>query len=130
MLEYRRPRSSRSPLLGASLRDRSLKVSKFLFCAIEGRIRTQNGWMMIHVSAQFVANFFFRLLISFEWVSAMYSTLCYIEADTAKLCRSIEPQAGILTYYEMSFDVVLSLGLTEFKAHVCWMENVSSTCCC
>lgn len=61
-----------------------------------------------------------------EWLDddpSMYSTLCYIKADTAKLCRSLEPQVGLVTYYEMSFDVVLSLGLTEFKAHVCWEEN-------
>ncbi|KAF8815528.1 hypothetical protein BYT27DRAFT_7249056 [Phlegmacium glaucopus] len=54
---------------------------------------------------------------------SMYSTLCYIKADTTKLCESLKPQVGLTTYYEMSFDVVLSLGLTELKAYVCWMED-------
>ncbi|KAF8802605.1 hypothetical protein BYT27DRAFT_7260908 [Phlegmacium glaucopus] len=61
-----------------------------------------------------------------EWLDedpSMYSTLCYIKADTAKLCESLEPQVGLMTYYQMSFDVVLSLGLTELKAYVCWMED-------
>lgn len=58
----------------------------------------------------------------------MYSTLCHVKADTAKLCSSLEPQVGLTAYYEIVFDVVLSLGLTELKAHICWVENVSSSC--
>lgn len=27
-------------------------------------------------------------------------------------------------YYDVTFDVILSLGLTEFKAFVAWRENV------
>lgn len=61
-----------------------------------------------------------------EWLDedpSMYSTLCHIKADTAELCASLEPQVGVTTYYEMSFDIVLSLGLTELKAYVCWKED-------
>lgn len=59
----------------------------------------------------------------------MYHTLCYVEADTSVLCRSLTPQLmpnkkTPLPYYEIKFDIVLSFGLTEFKAHIAWMENV------
>ena len=60
----------------------------------------------------------------------MYSTLCHIKADTAELCASLEPQVGVTTYYEMPFDIVLSLGLTELKAYVCWKEDVSASYRC
>lgn len=80
--------------------------------------------MMIHVRA-FFKSFGVKTFQPLIWSTAMYSTLCYIKADTAKLCASLEPQVGLATYYEMTFDVVLSLGLTELKAHVCWQENVS-----
>ena len=58
----------------------------------------------------------------------MYSTLCVVKGDTTELCKSLRPQVGpgAVTFYEMSCDVVLSLGLTELKAHICWEENVSS----
>ncbi|KAF9047815.1 hypothetical protein BJ165DRAFT_1344346 [Panaeolus papilionaceus] len=59
----------------------------------------------------------------------MYHTLCYVEADTSVLCRSLTPQLmpnkkTPLPYYEIKFDIVLSFGLTEFKAHIAWMEDV------
>ena len=62
----------------------------------------------------------------------MYSTLCLIKGDTTELCKSLRPQneAAIRTsaqlFYEINFEVVLALGLTELKAHICWEENVSS----
>ena len=57
---------------------------------------------------------------------ALYSALCHVEADTTEICDSLEPQAGAATYYEMDYEVVLALGLTELKAYISWVENVSS----
>lgn len=56
----------------------------------------------------------------------MYSTLCVVKGDTTELCKSLRPQVEAATYYEINFEVVLALGLTELKAHICWEENVSS----
>ena len=56
----------------------------------------------------------------------MYSTLCVVKGDTTELCKSLRPKVEAATYYEINFQVVLSLGLTELKAHICWEENVSS----
>ena len=60
--------------------------------------------------------------------SEMYSTLCYVHADTSQLSKTLRPRSsrahsGI--YYQMEFDVILSLGLTEFKAQILWKEDVS-----
>jgi len=54
----------------------------------------------------------------------MYSTLCRVEADTSRL--SIPPKISKhhqMQYYEIKFEILLSLGLTELKAHICWQEN-------
>lgn len=56
----------------------------------------------------------------------MYSTLCNVKGDTSELCKSLQPQVKLATFYEINFDVVLALGLTELKAHICWEENVGS----
>jgi hypothetical protein len=57
----------------------------------------------------------------------MYSTLCVVKGDTTEVCKSLRPQVDeAATFYEINFEVVLSLGLTELKAHICWEENVSS----
>jgi hypothetical protein len=58
----------------------------------------------------------------------MYSTLCVVKGDTSELCKSLLPRHGVeaAQYYEINFEVVLALGLTELKAHICWEENVSS----
>lgn len=59
--------------------------------------------------------------------AAKYSTLCRVEANTTELCKSLKPQVGAAIFYELDFEVVLALGLTELKAHLCWQENVSSS---
>jgi hypothetical protein len=56
----------------------------------------------------------------------MYSTLCVVKGDTTELCNSLQPQVEAAQYYEINFEVVIALGLTELKAHICWEENVSS----
>ena len=55
----------------------------------------------------------------------MYSTLCIVKGDTTELCKSLQPQVEAATFYEINFEVVLALGLTELKAHIRWEENVS-----
>ena len=56
----------------------------------------------------------------------MYSTLCVVEGDTTELCKSLQPQVKAAKFYQINFVIVLTLGLTELKAHICWEENVSS----
>lgn len=55
---------------------------------------------------------------------SMYSTLCIVEADVSRLSSSLTPRrkAG-RRYYILNFDVVLSFGLTELKAQICWKER-------
>jgi len=61
-----------------------------------------------------------------QFVAALYSTLCRVKADTTEICKSLKPQVGAATYYEIDFEVVLALGLTELKAYMSWVENVSN----
>jgi len=56
--------------------------------------------------------------------AAKFSTLCQVEADTSLV--SVSPKLSRnqrSTYYEIEFDIILSLGLTELKAQVSWIEN-------
>jgi hypothetical protein len=64
----------------------------------------------------------------------MYSTLCYVHADTTQIAKTLKPvrtygPSGGGVYYRMSFDIILSFGLTEFKAQIGWTEDVSRTIC-
>jgi hypothetical protein len=57
----------------------------------------------------------------------MYSALCTIKADVSKLSRSLTPQRRASDgkpYYVFDFDIVLSFGLTELTAQICWREYV------
>ncbi|KAF9524973.1 hypothetical protein CPB83DRAFT_871039 [Crepidotus variabilis] len=57
--------------------------------------------------------------------NSLYSTLCYVEADLSHI-----PMPGKYSnhihglFYDVTFDVILALGLTEFKAFIAWRENV------
>ncbi|KAF8959252.1 hypothetical protein BDZ97DRAFT_1667388 [Flammula alnicola] len=56
----------------------------------------------------------------------MYSTLCEVKADLSRIPKL--PKISNYSrskYYTVDYDIVLSLGLTEMKAHICWKENVS-----
>lgn len=62
----------------------------------------------------------------------MFSTLCYIEADTSQISQTLKPHRSPggskkkkKSYYIMEFDVVLLFGLTELKAQIAWKEGVS-----
>jgi len=61
----------------------------------------------------------------------MYSTLCHVQADTSQLSTSLKAQKSDVgkEYYGITFDVVLSLGLTELKAHIVWEEGVRYLAC-
>lgn len=55
----------------------------------------------------------------------MFSLLCHVHADLSRVPKL--PRVSTFSrskYYAANFDVVLSLGLTELKAHICWQENV------
>jgi len=55
----------------------------------------------------------------------MYSILCYVEADLShiqKKAKTSPVDKG--RYYQIVYDVVLLLGLTEMKAYIAWKENV------
>lgn len=65
----------------------------------------------------------------------MFSTLCSVEADTSQISKTLQPirSATVLegrrrlqVYYKIQFDIVLSFGLTELKAQIAWIEDVSS----
>ena len=55
----------------------------------------------------------------------MYSLLCHVHADLSRVPKLPRTSTfGRSKYYAANFDVVLALGLTELKAHICWQENV------
>jgi hypothetical protein len=58
----------------------------------------------------------------------MFATLCTVEADTSQLINAMRPRHGRggALFYEQIFSVVLLFGLTELKAQLCWMEDVST----
>lgn len=55
----------------------------------------------------------------------LYSSLCTIKADTQRLCQlsGRDPTTGM---YKIEFELLLSFGLTELKAQMCWQEDVSA----
>lgn len=60
----------------------------------------------------------------------MYSTLCHLEADIprSQWQQPFLPFFRLLglraPFHEVKVDIVLSFGLTELKAEICWTENV------
>ena len=57
--------------------------------------------------------------------SDQYKTLCTIDADTSVLNRTLKRTTGAVPHFRIDYDVVISFGLTELRAEICWMENVS-----
>ena len=57
----------------------------------------------------------------------MYSRLCYVEADLSHVRKNAQYSNYRRTsaFYEVHFDIILALGLTEFRACVAWKEDVS-----
>ena len=65
---------------------------------------------------------------------ASHVRLCVVEADTSRLSRLLRPLTVTTgkkknkrrtTSYELKYDIILSLGLTEYKAQIAWIKNVS-----
>lgn len=63
---------------------------------------------------------------------ASYFKLCVVEADTSRLSQLLRPQTVTIgkkknkrktTFFELKYDIILSLGLTEHKAQIAWIEN-------
>jgi len=63
----------------------------------------------------------------FNRTTDLYSILCYVEGDTSKapLRKKCSKSTGAV-HYSLDYDIILSLGLTEFKAYIAWQENVSN----
>jgi len=58
-------------------------------------------------------------------VLELYSTLCHVEAHLSALPK--HPQTSSFNYsnyYSVSFEVVLTLGLTEDRVIIAWKQNV------
>jgi len=62
----------------------------------------------------------------------MYSVLGYVQADLSHIPKYAKTSLVDKSHYQIDFDVVLSLGLTEIKAYIARKENVRfiniSTC--
>ncbi len=72
------------------------------------------------------ASFLMALLVYVE----LYSTLCFIKADLSHIPKLRKYSNHIRGYYyEVKYNIVLSFGLTEFKAFIAWRENVRSLSC-
>ncbi|KAL0954944.1 hypothetical protein HGRIS_003877 [Hohenbuehelia grisea] len=58
-----------------------------------------------------------------------FGTLCVVRADLSPLEGSAEPKSGRngKTYWTIVFSVEIHFGLTEFKARIKWVDNVSSS---
>ncbi|KAF9563201.1 hypothetical protein CPC08DRAFT_633052 [Agrocybe pediades] len=68
-----------------------------------------------------------------KWINRhddSFSTLCVVQADLSLLNGSAEPKVGKngKKYWTIVFSVEIHFGLTEFKARIKWMDNVSFIC--
>jgi hypothetical protein len=63
-----------------------------------------------------------------EYLSTVhFPDLCEVTADITKLKSSIRPQTNHRgsKFFTMEYDIVLLFGLTELKAQIAWIQNVS-----
>ncbi|KAF8896439.1 hypothetical protein BD779DRAFT_1433886 [Infundibulicybe gibba] len=65
-----------------------------------------------------------------KWIDRQgedFSTLCVVRADLSPLSGSAEPKASRSggTYWTIVFSVEIHFGLTEFKARIKWVDDVS-----
>ena len=56
-----------------------------------------------------------------------FSTLCVVRADLSPLSGSAAPKVGRngKTYWTIVFSIEIHFGLTEFKARIKWVDEVS-----
>lgn len=92
-------------------------------CAIEAVCPTLNGWIKIHASSfHFIS---FNVVLTWG-ISAAFSTFCVIRADLNEAAKDlIKKNAGGRVYYELDYDVIVFLGLTEPQAYLSWMTRAS-----
>jgi hypothetical protein len=57
---------------------------------------------------------------------ARYPVVCRVTADTSEAARALSTMNGPngQKYLCVVFEIILLFGLTEYKAQLCWMENV------
>ncbi len=103
--------------------------SVILLCASEDGEKIRGGLMKKDVCS------FAVLVLSFPLIfillmAVLYSTLCYVEGDLSRVPKPGKYSHHIHDlFYEVKFDLILSLGLTEFKAFIAWEENVRYFSC-
>ena len=74
---------------------------------------------------------FYSLHLVLMWsISAAFSTFCIIRADLSKATKDlITKNAGGRVYYQLDYDVIILLGLTEPQAYLGWKTRVSCWSC-
>jgi hypothetical protein len=56
----------------------------------------------------------------------LFTILCIVKADLSKVRKTVEYSKHIQGhFFWVGYDVILSFGATEFKAHIAWEEDVS-----
>lgn len=58
-------------------------------------------------------------------LSDNFCQICTIEVDLSKLALQPMRNDRGTTFYRLDYEIVLMFGLTEFKAHIAYKENVS-----
>lgn len=63
-----------------------------------------------------------------QWLDVdaeMYTTLCYVGADTSLISKNLQPRRSSAgkTHYALEFEIILLFGLTELKAQIAWKEE-------
>jgi hypothetical protein len=99
-------------------------ISKLLLVSLSGvtveMLRLRSGKTLIPVGVIF--NVLGQLLI----FCRNYIKLYTIEADLSRAPLHTLPKAtGKGIFYRITYDIILLFGMTELKAQVAWMENVS-----
>jgi len=126
MLKFRKRSNFVRDMYARPLTRATLSGYPSQFCAFEASARILAGWMLMQVGFLVSSQPYHVPTSLFH--PEMYSTLCTIQADTSLLSASLRPRRtrlSSISFYLMKFDIILSFGLTELKAQVCWEENVS-----
>lgn len=97
-------------------------------CATGVASRTRVGWTPSPVST--LTNLS-RHRVPTTSTTEQFSTLCTVFADTTNVKKEKKTRANGSAYFRLDFQIVLLCGLTEFKAQISWVENVSGVvdCC-
>ena len=68
-----------------------------------------------------------ELFLQAKKTTEMFTTLCTVTADTSQMAKRLQARRNSngAKYYHQSYSVVLLFGLTELKAQISWMEDVS-----